>query len=281
MQRSGIQQEMERSRVTFQELVERASAEELSRRSDGTRWTNRQLLFHMVFGYLIVRTLMPLVHLLGRLGWSRRFAATLNSFRRPFHVINYLGSVGGGRLLSPAAMTRLMDQTVQALQCRLAVETEHSLNLVMHFPPAWDPYFQPIMSVLDVYHFGTQHFNHHQRQLTLQAPGPSGLGIELLVTADCPHREAAETLLRTALADVGLPAQLRVLTVTDGDDAARQGYRGSPTFRANGADLFPRQGSRSDSTAASTGPGPRRADFLTCQIWRRRWNAPPTRADRR
>jgi hypothetical protein len=37
----------------------------------------------------------------------------------------------------------------------------------MHFPPAWDPYFQPTMSVLDVYHYGTQHFDHHKRQLTL------------------------------------------------------------------------------------------------------------------
>ncbi|GAA3717152.1 hypothetical protein GCM10022204_41310 [Microlunatus aurantiacus] len=63
--------------------------------------------------------------------------------------------------------------------------------------------------------------------------------IDLLVTPDCPHREAAEDLLRTALADVGLPAHLRVLTVTDADDAARYGFAGSPTFRADGADLFP------------------------------------------
>jgi hypothetical protein len=230
---------MERARVTFHELVKRASAEELSRRSDGTRWTNRQLLFHMVFGYLIVRTLMPLVHLLGRLGWSRRLAATLNSLRGPFHVINYLGSACGGQILSPTAMTRLMDRTVQVLQRRLAGETDHSLNLAMHFPPTWDPYFQPTMSVADVYHFGTQHFDHHQRQLTLQAPEQPGLGIQLLVTSDCPHREAAEHLLRTALAEVGLPTKLRVLTVTEADDVALQGFAGSPTFRANKADLFP------------------------------------------
>ena len=37
----------------------------------------------------------------------------------------------------------------------------------MHFPTTWDPYFQPTMSVLDVYHFATQHFDHHRRQLTL------------------------------------------------------------------------------------------------------------------
>jgi hypothetical protein len=37
----------------------------------------------------------------------------------------------------------------------------------MHMPTGWDPYFTPTMSVLDVYHFGTQHFDHHRRQLTL------------------------------------------------------------------------------------------------------------------
>lgn len=42
----------------------------------------------------------------------------------------------------------------------------------MHFPTAWDPYFEPTMSVLDVYHFATQHFDHHRRQLTLDGPGP-------------------------------------------------------------------------------------------------------------
>jgi hypothetical protein len=49
MQRAGVQQEMEQARLDFHELVKRASAEDLSRRSTGTRWTNRQLLFHMVF----------------------------------------------------------------------------------------------------------------------------------------------------------------------------------------------------------------------------------------
>ena len=55
----------------------------------------------MVFGHLIVRTLLLLVHLLGRLGWSCRFAATLDAAHRPFHLINYAGSAGVGRLLTP------------------------------------------------------------------------------------------------------------------------------------------------------------------------------------
>jgi hypothetical protein len=64
-------------------------------------------------------------------------------------------------------MTALLDRTINALDRSLAAETEPGVALTMHFPTTWDPYFKPIMSVLDVYHFGTQHFDHHRRQLTL------------------------------------------------------------------------------------------------------------------
>ena len=167
MDREEIHDELERARRSFHQLAGQATPASLRRPSDGTRWTNKQLLFHMVFGYLIVRTLMPLVHVLGRLGWSRRFAQALNAARRPFHLINYLGSRAGGELLTVPVMITLIDRTVAALHRRLASETRQSLGLTMHFPPDWDPYFDPTMTVLDVYHYGTLHFEHHQRQLTL------------------------------------------------------------------------------------------------------------------
>ena len=167
MYRQQIIDEMLRVQTDFHDLVARAGAADLRRRTVGTRWTNRQLMFHMVFGYLVVRTLMPLVHVLGRLGWSRRFAATLNAAWRPFHVINYLGSCGGGLVLSPRRMTALMDLTIRALTRRLAGEAPAQLALTMHFPTRWDPHFRPTMSVLDVYHYGTEHYDHHRGQLTI------------------------------------------------------------------------------------------------------------------
>ena len=167
MDRNDIVEELRRVQTDFHQLVSTTTPEGLRRRSNGTRWTNRQLLFHMVFGYAVVRTLLPLVHTLGRLGRSRGFAAILNTGRRPFHLINYLGSCGGGQLLTTHAQAALLDRTINALQRRLAAETETSLALRMSFPTAWDPYFRPIMSVLDVYHFGTQHYDHHRHQLDL------------------------------------------------------------------------------------------------------------------
>jgi len=168
--RKSIHEELERSRTTVHQLVSRASAADLRRRSDGTRWTNGQLLYHMVFGYMIVRALLGLLHTFGRLPdrYSRAFAATLNAGTRPFHLVNYLGSCGGALVFNGPRLTRQLDRTVTALHRHLDQESDQALARRMHFPVDWDPYFTDTMSLLDLYHYGTQHFDHHQRQLTLR-----------------------------------------------------------------------------------------------------------------
>jgi hypothetical protein len=52
--RVDISEEMQRARADFHEIVEGASAQDLGRRSDGTRWTNRQLLFYIVLRCLMI-----------------------------------------------------------------------------------------------------------------------------------------------------------------------------------------------------------------------------------
>ena len=148
------------------------SSADLRRRSAGTRWTNQQLLFHMVFGYLVVLRLLPLVRLFGRLPdrASRRFAAILNATTRPFHLINYLGSVGGGTVLAPTQIDALLEWTITRLNQHLDTEHEAALHRTMHFPVGWDPFFKDVMTLADVYHFGTQHFDYHRAQLTLNVP---------------------------------------------------------------------------------------------------------------
>ena len=161
MDRAEIVAEMGRVEADFAELIARAGRADLRRPSRGTRWTNRQLLYHMVFGYLIVRTLMRTSSPLSSP------PASLNAARQPFHWINYVGSWVGGQVLPPATMAALMRRTIRALQRQLDRETEQTSALTMHFPTAWDPYFRPLMSVQDVYHYGTEHYDHHRRQLTL------------------------------------------------------------------------------------------------------------------
>jgi hypothetical protein len=161
--------ELDRVRSDFRTLLDTATVAELRQPSDGTRWTNEQLLFHMLFGYLLVRNLRLLVKGFSRLpaAPSRRFAAVLEAGARPFHVVNYLGSLGGARVLGYTGMERLMDRVISSLQASLRRESDTALDRGMHFPVAWDPYFKDFMTLRDVYHYPTQHYDHHRRQLTL------------------------------------------------------------------------------------------------------------------
>jgi hypothetical protein len=164
-----IHQEMDRVRVEFHGLLAQASPNDLARASDGTHWSNEQLLFHMLFGYLVVRNLRIIVEVFGRLPdpVSRAFGRLLDSLNRPFHVINYLGSRRGARVIRPARIGRRFDRTIASLQRHLDAETESALARRMHFPTRWDPFFGDVMTLQDVYHYPTQHFDFHRAQLTL------------------------------------------------------------------------------------------------------------------
>ena len=168
MDRRDIDTELERVTADFHLLVDSAGPAELHWPTNGTKWTNKQLLFHMLFGFILVRVLLPLVKGFGRLppAVSRVFAAILNTGTRPFHVINYLSALPGGTVLGSRAMGRLMDTTIGHLRGRLARESERTLALAMHFPVGWDPYFKEVMTVADLYHYPTEHYDHHRRQLT-------------------------------------------------------------------------------------------------------------------
>lgn len=167
--RQALHDEMERARATFHKLLDGASDDDLRRPSNGTRWNNEQLLFHMLFGYLLVRRLLVLVRAFGRLppGASRAFARLLNSVTRPYDVVNYWGSWGGGKAFTRKRLGTQLDRILATLHERLEVETEADLRRGMHFPVRWDPFFADFMTLEDVYHFATQHFDFHRHQLTL------------------------------------------------------------------------------------------------------------------
>ena len=166
---TSAHEELERARSTFHALLEHASHVDLRAPTNGTRWTNGQLLFHMLLGYGVVRSLLPLVRTFDRLpdGFTRAFAGALNAAARPFHVVNYVGACAGATVFRGRRLTSQIDRTIDSLHRHLDTETEKTLARSMRFPTGWDPYFADTMTVLDLYHYATQHFDHHLAQLTL------------------------------------------------------------------------------------------------------------------
>jgi DinB family protein len=167
--RQAVHDEIDRARASFHELLDHASDADLRRSTNGTRWNNKQLLFHMLLGYLIIRALRGLVVTFDKLPSSadRRFAYVLNAVTAPFDAVNYVGAWLAGTVLPRRALGALFDRVVGSLHRRLDVETEDDLARSMRFPTRWDPFFRETMTLADVYHFPTQHFDFHRDQLTL------------------------------------------------------------------------------------------------------------------
>ena len=159
----------------------------------------------MLFGYLLVHNLLILVKVLSRLP-----ATGLQGVRghpECRHQTLPRGQLPGlarrGRVLGRSGMGRLMDLVVRRLQRFVTDAGEDALNRGMHFPVGWDPYFRDYMTRREIFHYPTQHYDHHRRQLTLTAaprnyrpttrPGPAGegeaeLGIALEDPTGLPSR---------------------------------------------------------------------------------------------
>jgi hypothetical protein len=109
-----------------------------------------------------------MVKLLGRLPResTRPFAALLGSLTSPFDWVNYMGSVAGGAVLEPDRMKRWFDRVTAKIERDMDKQTEQSLSRGMYYPTRWDPYFKEYMTLADIYHYPTQHFDHHDRQFS-------------------------------------------------------------------------------------------------------------------
>jgi hypothetical protein len=63
--------------------------------------------------------------------------------------------------------------------------------------------------------------------------------VEVLITPDCPHRDAAIALARRVCEPLSGRAEIQVIRVPDHEAAERLRFLGSPTIRVDGRDIEP------------------------------------------
>ncbi len=170
--RQKIRDELQGRRAILHAVLDSSSAEDLKQRSNGTRWTNEELLFHLLFGYVVVVVLIGMVKLLGLLPRpaTKPFASLLNALTGPFNVVNYWGSRLGARFYNHKRIGPRFDRVIASLIRRLDRASEASLRRGMHYPTRWDPFFKDYMTLADIFHYPTQHFDFHLKQLSLKPP---------------------------------------------------------------------------------------------------------------
>jgi len=170
LDRQRIRDELQKRREIFRATLNSSSAADLKRPSIRTRWTNEELLFHVLFGYIVVVVLVGIVKLFGLLprAASNTFASLLNALTVPFDIANYWGSRLGAKVYNHNRMAAKFDRVIESLNRKLERASEDSLRRGMHYPTRWDPFFKDYMTLADIFHYPTQHFDFHLEQLTLK-----------------------------------------------------------------------------------------------------------------
>jgi hypothetical protein len=171
--RAAVRKELDRVASDYRALHATISDDMWRRRTHGTRWTNGEMMFHLMFGYTITWILFGLVRAVSWLPGpvQRSFAWLLDAATPVFNPLNFFASWLGGRIASRNLMQRQLGWLCARLSRNVAKESERSLGRGMRFPTRWDPFFKEFMTIGDVYRYPTQHYDFHRRQLSL-SPQP-------------------------------------------------------------------------------------------------------------
>jgi hypothetical protein len=63
------------------------------------------------------------------------------------------------------------------------------------------------------------------------------VNIEILVFDGCPNSGLAEKLVRETVVELGIDANIQIISVIDNDEAVAKRFLGSPSVRIDGKDL--------------------------------------------
>lgn len=169
--RADIRAELEDARSEFHAILSSLSPQDWERRSDNRAWTNGQLLFHIMFAFILVPRLWRIMQVFDRLpaGCSKAFAALLNSSTPFFNYVNAVLPRLGARLYGPSALARKYDRIHSTILRRLASISDADWNRGMYYPTQWEPRFSEFMRFEDLPRYAVVHFRHHRSQL--RGPG--------------------------------------------------------------------------------------------------------------
>jgi DinB superfamily len=165
--REHLRCELEAARQEFYDMVASISEPWWAKPSHNPGWTNGQVLFHVLLGFILVPPLAGLLVFFGHLPavCSRIFAAILNFSTPLFNRINAVGPRAGARLLGRAGLISKFDQVHGTILKRLERVRQGDWSLAMHYPTRWDPLFKAPMHLEDLFRYPVDHLRQHRHQL--------------------------------------------------------------------------------------------------------------------
>jgi hypothetical protein len=167
VRREQLRSELDAAWREFHEMAAAITEERWTLPSHNPGWTNGQVLFHVLLGFILVLPLANLIIVFGHLpkSFSRAFAAVLNLSTPFFHVVNAIGPRAAARALGRAGVIARFDKVHRAIQRRLDRVTDRQWQLTMAYPTRWDPRFRADMRLEHLFAYPIAHLRHHRGQL--------------------------------------------------------------------------------------------------------------------
>jgi hypothetical protein len=164
----SIYTELESTRSSFHALLDSLAEEDMRKQSLNPGWTNGEILAHMLFGFIILNALLPIIRAWGRLPResSKPFSRLLNASERPFNWINAIGARLQGRVFIYKRIGRLWDTVYFSLLKKIDSIKDDEWNLGMYYPTKWDSNFSEFMTIEKLFRYPIVHFKFHQNQIS-------------------------------------------------------------------------------------------------------------------
>jgi len=136
----------------------------LNKRSANPGWTNGQIIWHIVFAFILTPILIVILRFFGRLPrrWSKLFALALNYSTPVFNLVNAIGPRVAVKIFTRRSIARLFDRIIDRILIMIYNTKDRDWELGMYYPNRWDPTnFKEYMTFNDIVHYPILHLRHH------------------------------------------------------------------------------------------------------------------------
>ena len=166
--RKRIRDELAETRRQFHALLDSLSAADWDAPSRNPAWTNGQLVFHMLFAFMLIPWLFWLIRFWSRLpdGYSRAFARVLDFSTPLFNRVNALGPRGQAVVFGRRRAGSIYDRVHRSILHKVDSIKDDDWGRGMNYPVRWDPDFGEFMTFERLFHYPTQHLQRHLAQLS-------------------------------------------------------------------------------------------------------------------
>ena len=163
-----VRAELALAHCRFHKLLDSLSEVDWEARSRNPAWTNGQLVYHIMFAFMLIPSLFWMIKFWSKLprSYARRFAQILDFTTPVFNRINALGPRGQASIFGRKRAGTIFDYIYRSILKKVDSLRVDQWAAGMHYPRRWDPTFGDFMTFEALFKYPPAHLEHHLSQLS-------------------------------------------------------------------------------------------------------------------